>query len=52
MPLIMTDLKGLDSTGDNAVTSSIRIAQVCPELVGKKTHAIRKVYGGNVKLYN
>ena len=30
--------------GDNAVTSSIRIAQVFPELVGKKTHATLKVY--------
>ena len=26
--------------GDNAVTSSIRVARVFPELVGKKTHAI------------
>ena len=29
---------------DNAVTSSIRIAQVFPVLVGKKTHAIWKVF--------
>ena len=35
--------------GDNAVTSSIRIAQVFPELFGKKTHAIWKVYGGMLK---
>ena len=31
------------------MTSSIRIAQVFPELVGKKTHAILKVYGGMLK---
>ena len=31
--------------GDNAVTSSIRIAQVFPELVGKKTRALWKVKG-------
>ena len=37
--------------GDNAVTSSIRIAQVFPDLVGKKTRAIWKVKGG-VKIYN
>ena len=30
--------------GDNAVTSSIRIAQVFPDLVGKKTRAVWKVY--------
>ena len=35
--------------GENAVTSSIRIAQVFPELVGKKTHALWKVYGGMLK---
>ena len=35
--------------GENAVTSSIRIAQVFPELVGKKTRAIWKVYGGMLK---
>ena len=35
--------------GDNAVTSSIRIAEVFPELVGKKTHALWKVYGGMLK---
>ena len=28
------------------VTSSIRIVQVFPEVVGKKTHAIWNVYGG------
>ena len=37
---------------DNAVTSSIRIAQVFPDLVSKKTRALWKVYGANVKLYN
>ena len=31
------------------MTSSIRIAQVFPELVCKKTHAIWKVYGGMLK---
>ena len=35
--------------GDNAVMSSIRIAQVFPELIGKKTHAIWKVYGEMLK---
>ena len=35
--------------GDNVVTSSIKIAQVFPEFVGKKTHAIWKVYGGMLK---
>ena len=35
--------------GDNAVTSSIRIAQVFPELVGKKTRAVWKVYGGMLR---
>ena len=35
--------------GDNAVTSSIRIAQVFPDLVGKKTRALWKVYGGMLK---
>ena len=34
------------------MTSSIRIAQVFPELVGKKTHAIWKVYGGMLKYIN
>ena len=32
------------SIGDKA--PSIRIVQVFPELVGKKTHALWKVYGG------
>ena len=31
------------------MTSSIRIAQVFPELVGKKARAIWKVYGGKLK---
>ena len=31
------------------MTSSIRIAQVFSELVGKKTRAIWKVYGGMLK---
>ena len=31
--------------GVNAVTSSIRIAQVFPVLVGKKTRVLWKVYG-------
>ena len=31
------------------MTSSIRIAQVFPELVGKKTHALWNVYGGMLK---
>ena len=35
--------------GDNAVTSSIRIAQVFPKLVGKKTHATLKFYRGKLK---
>ena len=35
--------------GDNVVTSSIRIAQVFPGLVGKKTRALWKVYGGMSK---
>ena len=35
--------------GDKAVTSSIRIAQVFPGLVGKKTRALWKVYGGILK---
>ena len=35
--------------GENAVTSSIRIAHVFSELVGKKTRAIWKVYGGMLK---
>ena len=37
--------------GDNAVTSSIRIAQVFSELVGIKSRAIWKVYGGMLR-YN
>ena len=36
----------MKSIGDNAVTSSIRIAQVFSELVGKKTRALWKIYGG------
>ena len=35
--------------GDNPVTSSIRIAQVFPDLVGKKTRALWKVYWGMLK---
>ena len=35
--------------GDKMVTSSIRIAEVFPELVGRKTRAIWKVYGGMLK---
>ena len=35
--------------GDNALTSSIRIAQIFSELVSKKTRAIMKVYGGMLK---
>ena len=31
------------------MTSSIRIAQVFPDLVGKKTCALWKVYGGMLK---
>ena len=31
------------------MTSSIRIAQVFPDLVGKKTRALWKVYGGMLK---
>ena len=31
------------------MTSSKMIAQIFPELVGKKTHAIWKVYGGMLK---
>ena len=34
-----------DSIGDNAVTSSIRIAQVFSDLVGRKARALWKVYG-------
>ena len=37
------------SIGDNAVTSSMRIVQVFPDLVGKKTRALWKVYGGMLK---
>ena len=40
-----------DRIGDNAVTSSIRIAQVFPELVGKKTRAMEGLWG-NIKIYN
>ena len=39
----------LQDIGDNAVTSSIKIAQVFSELVGKTTRAIWKVYGGMLK---
>ena len=35
--------------GDNTVTSSTRIAQVFPDLVGKKTRALWKVYRGMLK---
>ena len=35
--------------GDNAVTSSIRIAQVFSDLVGKKTRALWEVYGEKSK---
>ena len=35
--------------GDNGVTSSIKIEQVFPDLVGKKTRALWKVYGGMLK---
>ena len=31
------------------MTSSIRIEQVFPDLVGKKTRALWKVYGGMLK---
>ena len=31
------------------MTSSIRIAQVFPDLVGKKTRLLWKVYGGMLK---
>ena len=31
------------------MTSSIKIAKVFPELVGKKTHATWKVYGAMLK---
>ena len=31
------------------MTSSIRIAQVFPELVGKKTRAVWKIYGEKLK---
>ena len=46
MPLIMTDLKGLDSTGDNAVTSSIRIAQVFPSWLAKRHTLYGRFTGG------
>ena len=42
-------LMSTHNIGDNAVTSSIRIAQVFPELVGKITGARWKVYGGKLK---
>ena len=35
--------------GDNAMTSSIRIAQVFSDLVGKKTRALWKSYGEMLK---
>ena len=35
--------------GDNAMTSSIRIAQVFSDLVGNKTRALWKVYGEMLK---
>ena len=41
--------KAYSLIGDNAVTSSIRIAQVFSDLVGKKTRALWKVYGGMLK---
>ena len=41
--------QGCSYIGDNAVTSSIRIAQVFPDLVDKKTRALWKVYGGMLK---
>ena len=47
--LFRVNYTGIKSIGDNAVTSSIRIVQVFPELVGKKTGAIWKVYGGMLK---
>ena len=34
------------------MTSSIRIAQVFPKLVGRKTHATLKVYRGMLKYMN
>ena len=37
------------SIGDNAVTSSIRIAQYFPNWLAKKTRAIWKVYRGMLK---
>ena len=43
------DISFVVCIGDNAVTSSIRIAQVFPELVGKKTRAKWKVNGGMLK---
>ena len=41
----------VSSIEDNAVTSSIRIAYVFPELVGKKTHAALKVYVEMIKYF-
>ena len=43
------DISFVVCIGYNAVTSSIRIAQVFPELVGKKTRAKWKVNGGMLK---
>ena len=37
------------SIGDNAVTSSIKIAQVFSDLVGKKTRALWKIYREMIK---
>ena len=35
--------------GDNAVTSSIRLVQVFPKLVGKKDSRYMEIYGGVLK---
>ena len=35
--------------GDNALTSSVMIAQVFPKFFGKTTHATLKVYRGMLK---
>ena len=40
------------SIGDNAVTSSIRIAQVFSDLVGKQDSRFMEGLRGNVKIYN
>ena len=45
----MIELEKIDFIGDNAVTSSIRIAQVFSDLIGKKTRALWKVYGEMLK---